>query len=105
MMHTKPRGNSRIACVLHDIEERAARLHKSVTLLDQRIASDEAARRNEADKLHRYVDAVLARVAMLEYQLGRPRRGCRVKGTIIMRAGQALGAAADSRRRSGAPPQ
>ena len=92
MMSAKPRRDSRIECVVHDIEERAARLHKSLSLLDQRIASDEAARRNEADQLHRYVDAVLAKVARLECQLGRAWRGRRANGTTVMRAGQALAA-------------
>jgi hypothetical protein len=92
MMSANPRRDSRIECVVHDIDERVARLHKSLTLLDQRIASDEAARRNEADRLHRYVDAVLAKVARLEFQLGRASRGRLVNETTIMRAGQALAA-------------
>jgi hypothetical protein len=87
---------SRAECVLHDIEERVARLRKSAALLDQRIASDEAARRNEADRLRRYVDGVLAKVARLECQLRPARRSRAVKGTIIMRDGQALAAATNT---------
>jgi hypothetical protein len=97
MPNAEPRTTSRAECVLHDIEERVARLRKSLVLLDQRIASDEAARRNEADHLRHHVDSVLAKVASLECQLMPPRRSRAGKGTIIMRAGQALAAATDSR--------
>ena len=105
MVSANPRGDPRIECVVREIEQRTARLHTSLTLLKQRIASDEAARRNEANELRRHVDVVLEKVAKLECQLGRAWRGCLANGTTIMRAGQALAAATDSRRRNGSAPR
>jgi hypothetical protein len=95
MENTKRRRDSRTECVLHEIEERAARLRKDLAMLDQRMARDQASRRDEAERLHRYVDAVLSRVVSLERKLGGTSRGRRGNETIIMRAGQTLAAAAD----------
>jgi hypothetical protein len=97
MPSAEHRKTSRAECVSHDIEERVARLRKSLALLDQRIASDEAARRNEAHRLRGHVDGVLAKVASLERLLRPARRSRAVKGTIIMRAGQVLAAATNTR--------
>jgi hypothetical protein len=96
MGNAKPRRDSRTERVVHDIEERAARLRKGLKMLDQCISRDQAARRDDAARLRHYVDDVLANVARLERELGRASPGRQVSETTIMRAGEALAAAADA---------
>jgi len=103
-MSAKPRRDSRIECVVHDMRERGA-TPQELAPAQQRIASDEAARAMEADRLHRYVDAVLAKVARLESQLGRASRGRLVNETIHYARRADASRCADSRRRSGSAPQ
>ena len=94
MENAKRRNDPRTARVSNDIQECAARLRKRLTMLDQCSARDRAARREEAMRLRRHVDAVLANVARVERKLRRVSRSRQVSETTIMRAGEALAAAA-----------
>ena len=105
MKNVTPHKDPAAEQLVHQIEEHAARLRKSLALIDQSIARDEVARRDEADRLRRYVDAVLAKVAILETQVthGLGRRD--VKATVVMRVGQALATTINPPGPSGSAPR
>src|SRR5947207_10642937 len=83
-----PRKDPAAEQLVHEIEEHAARLRKILALVDHRIACDEVAQRDEADRLRRYVDTVLARVATLENQVRPSRRDSAVSQTVTVRTGK-----------------
>src|SRR5262245_22999045 len=93
-----PCKNPRTAHVSHEIAERAAQLRRALALIDARITHDELARRDEASRLQRYVEAIVAKVATLESQAQRQaqraKRKPTVRATLIMRVGQLLAEAA-----------